>query len=290
MSAEIIRFVFSHDDEDTPIRGLTIEGDPWFIQADVCRGLGLANPRQVLQRLREHQKGVHLVDTPGGPQQMSIISESGLLILAMRSDKERARHFQDWLAEDVLPTLRRTGRYELATPQEPQPCHSQLLVALNGAVVTGFANVNAQLNELRGLVQDKWHPFSKETERYVCEGVAKYEDCECIFCRLAEIVGKYGQPLGSCRLHHANGNRRDFRRENCAPSCADCHERIHNPNRPDHIPAHEAQAIAFAFHQRLAKKAGKIHPPKTHATLWDFRPLTQADMGFPPSPKKRSAS
>lgn len=92
MSAEIVPFVFTHDDEATPIRALESDGDPWFVGVDVCPALGLSHGGSAMRRLKAQQKGELLEHTPGGPQNMTVISESSLMLLAMRSDKKRARH------------------------------------------------------------------------------------------------------------------------------------------------------------------------------------------------------
>ena len=278
MSAEIVRFVFNHDDEETPIRATVREGDPWFVGADVCRGLGVANGPDAMRRLKAKQKGIVLIDTPGGPQRMIVISESGLFLLAMRSDKERARHFQDWLAEEVLPTLRRTGKYELTQKIESAPCQSQLLEAINA--------LNDRLGGIEVKLGDGRKNFSAQALRYAFEGVAKHNNGECPYCDTV-IVTKDGKPLDNACAHHGNFNRRDTRPQNCMPSCRDDHERIHNPHRPDHIPEHEAVSVAISFHRTLRRKAALIRPPKPLQNPWDFRAFIQADMGFPQLIKKR---
>lgn len=100
-----------------PVRVVTVDAEPWFVAVDVAAILGLGNPRSSLALLDEDEKGVHNLDTPGGRQNLNIISESGLYSLILRSRKPEARPFRKWLTGEVIPTLRRTGRYTLA----PQP-------------------------------------------------------------------------------------------------------------------------------------------------------------------------
>lgn len=85
----------------------------WFCAKDVCDALELTNHRMAVKNLDEDEKGVNFFDTPGGPQEMLMVNESGLYALVMRSNKPRAREFRKWVKAKVLPTLRRTGRYEL---------------------------------------------------------------------------------------------------------------------------------------------------------------------------------
>lgn len=93
------------------VRTLLIDADPWFVLADVCRALDIANARNVAARLADDEKGVRLMDTPGGKQNVGIINESGLYDVIIRSDKPDARRFRRWITADVLPAIRKTGSY-----------------------------------------------------------------------------------------------------------------------------------------------------------------------------------
>ena len=63
-------------DENKPMRTLNLNGEPWFVLRDVCEVLGLGNSRMVADRLDEDEKGVSQIDTLGGVQNATIISES----------------------------------------------------------------------------------------------------------------------------------------------------------------------------------------------------------------------
>ena len=93
------------------VRVIEREGQPWFVAKDVCDCLELGNPRTSLALLDEDEKGVHSVDTPGGLQEMSIISEPGLYSLILRSRKPEAKAFKRWITHEVIPAIRRTGGY-----------------------------------------------------------------------------------------------------------------------------------------------------------------------------------
>ena len=97
------------------VRTLIEDGEPRFVAADVCAVLDLANPRSSLALLDADEKGVHTVDTPGGLQSMTVVNEPGLYSLILRSRKPEARTFKRWITHEVLPAIRRTGRYELAS-------------------------------------------------------------------------------------------------------------------------------------------------------------------------------
>ena len=93
------------------IRTITKDGEPWFVLADVCRALEIRNSRMVAGRLdRDELMSVKL--TSGGQRrEMTVINESGLYAVIIRSDKPQAQSFRKWLTSEVIPTIRRTGGY-----------------------------------------------------------------------------------------------------------------------------------------------------------------------------------
>jgi prophage antirepressor-like protein len=94
------------------VRVVMIDEAPWFVAADVCDALGLDNNRQAVTRLDDDEKGVISNDTPSGTQEMTIINESGLYSLILGSRKPEAKKFKKWVTSEVLPAIRKTGRYE----------------------------------------------------------------------------------------------------------------------------------------------------------------------------------
>lgn len=111
MSTALQPFTFSGQQ----VRVITDEsGEPWFVAADVATILDLGNVRSSLALLEEDEKGVHSVDTPGGPQQVTTINEPGLYSLTLRSRKPEAKALKRFVTHEVLPTIRRTGSYGVA--------------------------------------------------------------------------------------------------------------------------------------------------------------------------------
>ena len=97
-------------------------GEPWFVAKDVALALGYQwNGLKHIQHIPEEWRGVESVSTPSGTQTMLTLSEQGLYFFVARSDKPRALPFQKWLAGEVLPSLRRTGRYALPEAGEEAP-------------------------------------------------------------------------------------------------------------------------------------------------------------------------
>lgn len=102
------------------VRTVIVDGEPWFSAADVCSVLGVKNHRDALMHLDADEKGVVSSDTPGGIQQISIINESGLYALVLRSRKPEAKPFIKWVTKEVLPAIRKTGQY-VAAPYSASP-------------------------------------------------------------------------------------------------------------------------------------------------------------------------
>jgi hypothetical protein len=109
MTATIIPFAY----KDSLVRTVMIDGEPWFVAADVCRVLDIKNARDAVDRLDEDEKGVANTDTLGGEQAMNVVSEAGVYRLVFTSRKPEAEAFKRWLAHEVLPSLRKTGSYRL---------------------------------------------------------------------------------------------------------------------------------------------------------------------------------
>ena len=112
--------VFTFPTTNQAIRVVEIDGEPYWVAKDVCDVLGIDNSRQALTRLDDDEKkGVIINDTLGGPQQMSVVSESGLYALIFTSRKPEAKVFKKWVTSEVLPSIRKTGVYaESLSPSE----------------------------------------------------------------------------------------------------------------------------------------------------------------------------
>ena len=116
--------VFYNENENVSIRTEVIDGEPWFVAKDVARALDIAWSGQTLVNIPDEWKGMMNFITPssgdrgGGVQRLSVINEAGLYKLAFRSNKPEADRFVNWVASDVLPSIRRTGGYTAIIGQE----------------------------------------------------------------------------------------------------------------------------------------------------------------------------
>lgn len=111
MNSDIVNYTFTAHTVD--VRSLKIDGEPWFVAKDVCDALGINNVSSACEKLDKADVRITLVDTENGRRDMTIINEPGLYWLIVRSDKPNARPFIKWITHDVLPSIRRTGGYQL---------------------------------------------------------------------------------------------------------------------------------------------------------------------------------
>lgn len=107
--------VFSFE-SNSNIRAVNIDGNPWFVSSDVCKAIGIKHTASAMRALDDDEKGVHSMHTPGGQQDFTIISESGLYTLILRcrdavTPGTIPYRFRKWVTSEVLPQIRRTGRY-----------------------------------------------------------------------------------------------------------------------------------------------------------------------------------
>lgn len=105
--SELIPFQYG----SSAVRTIIIGDEPWFVLADLCKVLEIRNARDVAARLADDQKGVAPIDTPGGLQKLTIVNESGMYEVVIRSDKPDAVNFRRWLTGTVLPEIRKTGSF-----------------------------------------------------------------------------------------------------------------------------------------------------------------------------------
>lgn len=120
MSNEIQVFQF---DPTTSIRTIIINDEPHFVAKDIALALGYAVPKDAISY---HCKGAvsHRLPTSGGMQMVKVLPESDLYRLIFHSELESAEKFQDWVFEEVLPALRKTGSYDMKQAKPKQPALS----------------------------------------------------------------------------------------------------------------------------------------------------------------------
>lgn len=123
--------------EDNEVRTVIIGGDFWFVAADVCKILELANVSDAVSNLDNDEKNTIVLSdgTPGNPNRLCI-NEPGLYALVGRSRKSQAKAFDRWVRWEVLPAIRKTGSYSMdgKSPKEQLQNELTMLQFVQNAV------------------------------------------------------------------------------------------------------------------------------------------------------------
>lgn len=178
------------NEEFGEIRAQEIEGEPWFCLADVCRPLGL-RAKDCKRRL--NSRGVVTIDTPtnSGIQKMLFVNEANLYRAIFQSRKAEAERFTDWVTEEVLPSIRKTGGYQMQSTgmlsaAEQLAAQARLLVQ-----VAETAERSAALSEQTAARLDKAltalaRPEGRSWREEMKEAIAGY----CAATGLTETAGR----------------------------------------------------------------------------------------------------
>lgn len=102
------------------VRTIVIDDEPWFVGKDVAEILGYSQPSVAIsKKVDDDDKGISKMETPGGEQNTIIVNESGLYSLILSSKLPTARKFKHWVTSEVLPSIRKTGSYNLPDFNNP---------------------------------------------------------------------------------------------------------------------------------------------------------------------------
>jgi prophage antirepressor-like protein len=101
------------DFNEQAVRVILIDAAPWWVAADICAILGLGNVTMAIRKLDNDQITLNQIEGASNGKPVNLVSESGLWTLVLRSDKPQAVAIRRWLTGEVLPALRRTGRYAM---------------------------------------------------------------------------------------------------------------------------------------------------------------------------------
>lgn len=178
------------NDQFGQVRAARVEnGEPVFVAKDICAILDLGNPRSSIALLDDDEKGVHSVDTPGGRQQMTTVTEPGFYKLVMRSRKPEAKAFQRWVTHEVLPALRRDGGYMVARDETPEELMARALKAAD-ATLARVRDENARLTRRNQVLEPKAAFFDSVMES---DGLISVRAA-------AKVLKSYDREMGERRL------------------------------------------------------------------------------------------
>lgn len=173
--AEVVSFSF---EEKFPLHSVTIDGNPWFFSADIAAVLELSNVRSSVALLDDDEKAVYAVETSSGVQDVSIVSESGFYALCFKSRKPAAKRFRKWVTSEVLPAIRKTGRYEC--PAHPQYLTDQQCWAIQSAVGKRAKGVGAHFQTIYRALKARFQvpTYTRILSKDFDEAIAFIETCE----------------------------------------------------------------------------------------------------------------
>jgi prophage antirepressor-like protein len=108
-NTNIITRTFATLSNTFPVRIVELKGQPWFVAADVCKALGIANTSQAVRPLADDRKSMLNIGLPG--RAPLCVNEAGLYDLVLQSRKTEAVEFKEWVTGAVLPAIRKDGAY-----------------------------------------------------------------------------------------------------------------------------------------------------------------------------------
>jgi len=172
------------------LRGTNIKGEPWVVGKDVAEALGYKETAKAIRtHVDEEDKGVSVLDTPGGKQKVVVINESGFYSLVMSSKLPDAKRFKRWVTSEVLPTLRKNGTYSIAAKPDSYTIEDPAARARRWA---------EEYEEKRALEMkvEKDAPMVAFAEQ-----VSVAKDSDCIdFSAMAKIIKDHDIPMGRNKL------------------------------------------------------------------------------------------
>ena len=140
-----------------------LKGDVYFCLTDVADVLEISNANP--SRFNLDEAGVHkmYISYPSGSKQVTFINEPNLYRVIFRSNKEQAKQFQDWVFNEVLPTIRKTGAYTSEPPQPVQPVPLTFAEALRA--YADEVEAHEQTKQTLAIAEPKAQYFDKLVER-----------------------------------------------------------------------------------------------------------------------------
>ena len=183
---EMIPFTY----EGTPVRTLSRDGEPWFVLADLCRVLDIANVGNVAARLDVlNIRQTEVENSRGQMRRTLIVNEPGMYEVVLRSDKTEATSFRRWITHEVLPSIRKRGMYATPAAAEAMLQDPDVLIRVLEEVKAERAK-RSELEQLREVEKPKV---------LFADSVAT-SDTTILVGDLAKIIKGNGMEIGANRL------------------------------------------------------------------------------------------
>lgn len=182
--------------ESSEVRTVQVNGEPWFVLADVCKVLEIKNSRDAAAKLDGDEKGVALTDTLGGKQHVTIINESGLYTVILRSDKPQAKPFRKWVTSEVLPSIRKHGAYMTDQALEKALTNPDFLIQL----ATQLKTEQEQRRRLETTVAAQSKQMEQDKPKVLFADSVAASSSSILIGELAKLIKQNGVDMGQRRL------------------------------------------------------------------------------------------
>lgn len=183
--------------ESSEIRTVQINGEPWFVLSDVCKVLELSTPARVAERLEKDEVSqTHTIDRMGREQKTTIINESGLYTVILRSDKPQAKPFRKWVTSEVLPSIRKHGAYMTDQALEKALTNPDFLIEL----ATQLKAEQEQRRRLETTVAAQSKQMEQDKPKVLFADSVAASSSSILIGELAKLIKQNGVDMGQRRL------------------------------------------------------------------------------------------
>ena len=183
--------------ESSEIRTVQVNGEPWFVLADVCKVLELSSPHKVADRLENDERNqIPVTDSLGRYQNTAIINESGLYTVILRSDKPQAKPFRKWVTSEVLPSIRKHGAYMTDQALEKALTNPDFLIEL----ATQLKAEQEQRRRLETTVAAQNKQMEQDKPKVLFADSVAASRSSILIGELAKLIKQNGVDMGQKRL------------------------------------------------------------------------------------------
>lgn len=182
--------------EGAEVRTVQIDGEPWFVLTDVCRELEISNSRMAADRLENDELMSVKLTSGGQRREMTIVNESGLYTVILRSDKPQAKPFRKWVTSVVLPSIRKHGAYMTDQALEKALTNPDFLIQL----ATQLKTEQEQRRRLETTVAAQSKQMEQDKPKVLFADSVAASSSSILIGELAKLIKQNGVDMGQRRL------------------------------------------------------------------------------------------
>ena len=176
--------------EGNEVRTVQRSGETWWVLRDVCEILDLTTPARVAERLDEDEVSLaHIIDSIGRNQETTIVNESGLYNVIIRSDKPEAKQFKRWITHEVLPSIRSHGAYMTPAKIEEVLMNPDTIIQL----ATALKEEHSKIRRLEQTIKE-------QEPQVIFANAVSVSKTSILVGELAKILKQNGVDVGQNRL------------------------------------------------------------------------------------------